>query len=344
MQTKMDLIKYILENRDTDRLTIVTFYGGEALLALNDIKWVIESLRRELGNNVGFSISSNGYLLSKSTVDWLCTIDDCEIYITIDGYEELHDLNRRTVSNKPTFRTILSNLEYFKTTYPTEYANRVNFLVTLKEWSQLPDVSDKWKDNIFFHGKIPKHLSFILPQGIDEMRTPVSPIQERRSVLEMAFERYKQGEQSLLTQQFIEWTDNISRGMQNIQEGSEITTITCLEDMYRTFISAEGDIYMCERFCSRYSIGNVRTGGIDLDKLENIEKIFISRRNTQCCNCPEALLCRMCMTNLNYNDEELNQLCKTEREMINLLKDFVWRRRMFDREKQLNKSNGLNNI
>ena len=335
MRTMQETLNFILNNRYPNRLTIVTFYGGEALLALNKIKWMIQSLRKVLGKNVGFSISSNGYALTPSAVDWLCTIDDCEIYITVDGYEELHDANRRTVSGQSTYRKILSNLQYFKNKYPKEYLNRVNFLVTLKTWKQLPDVSDKWHANIFWDDKIPKHLSFILPMNVEEMRKPVSPINEKREVLDIAFERYKQGERSLLTQQFMEWTDNIHRGMQYVQEGSEITVITCLEDMYRTFISAEGDIYICERFCSEYKIGSVISDRINENLLQNMEDMFIERRNIFCTKCSVAQLCTLCITSLNYSDEELSAICDTERATIELLKEYSWKRRMFDRERQL---------
>ena len=333
--TMHQTLKFILDNRCPDRLTIVTFYGGEALLALDKIKWMISKLRTELGADVGFSISSNGYVLTPKVTDWLCTIDDCMIYITIDGFEELHDANRRTVSDKPTYKTILNNLKYFKARYPYEYESRVNFLVTLKQWNQLPLVSDKWKNNNFFKGKLPKHLSFILPKNIDEMANIVSPLEERRDVLETAFNRYKEGEDSLLTHQFIEWTDNIYRGLQCIQDCSEITIKTCIEDMYRTFINARGDIYVCERFCSEYNIGNVNKEGLDEGKLIELEETYIKRRNKICVNCNAAPLCRMCMLILNYNDEELNALCKTERLMVELIKEYAWKRRMYDRKKML---------
>lgn len=335
METMQQTVRFILENRCPDRLTIVTFYGGEALLALDKIKWMISSLRSKLGKDVGFSISSNGYALVASTVDWLCSVDDCEIYITIDGNEELHDANRRTVSNKPTYQTIISNLEYFKGKYPLEYQQRVHFLVTLRRWNQLPMVSDEWEQNSLFKNKIPKHLSFIFPKNLYEMQNPISSLDEKRSVLNIAFERYKQGENSLLTQQFIGWTDNIYRGMQSIKEGNELTVKTCLEDMYRTFISSEGNIYICERFCSEHIIGNINMGGIDNEKLTNLENSFIERCNRMCPDCPIAPLCRLCIANLNYTDEELAAICKTERVTVDLIKEYAWKRRMYDREKQL---------
>lgn len=344
METIQQVVSFILKNRNRERLTIVTFYGGEALLELEKIKWIISVLRGELGNDIGFSISSNGYALIPSTIDWLCTISDCEVYITIDGNEELHDTNRRTISGKPTYKTIINNLEYFYNNYPTEYQNRIHFLITLERWNQLPFVSDNWENNALFKNKIPKHLSFILPKDLHEMQNPASSMEERREIFEKAFEKYKKGENSLLTKQFTEWTDIIHKGMQNIQNDNKITTITCLEDMYRTFISAKGDIYICERFCSEHTIGNVNINGIDYDKLNKIENSFIERRNKFCTNCNAAPLCRICMISLNYTDKELEALCNTEREMVELIKEYTWKRRMYDREKDLIECNETTNI
>lgn len=336
--TLQDTARFILENRCPDRLTIVTFYGGEALLALDKMKRLISTLRESLAADVGFSISTNGYALTPDVIDWLVTILDCDVYITIDGYRELHDQNRKTVNGMVTYQKILDNLTYFSKKYPEDFLQRVNYLVTLERWAQLPEVSDRWNADSFFKNKLPKHLSFILPKNLEEMQHPVSSTEERVQILETAFERYQQGEISLLTAQFVEWTDNIYRNMQTLQDGHEIVVQTCMEDMYRTFISAEGDIYICERFNSPFTIGHVASG-LQMEKALHIENQFISRRNLRCKNCSAATLCRICMTSLNYNDNEMAALCATERAMIDILKAFTWKRRMFDRNKQLLNNN-----
>lgn len=342
LETMEQTLRFIVDSHCKDRLTIVTFYGGEALLALDKIKWMISHLRLALGSNVGFSISTNGYALSKDVVDWLCTVDDCEVYITIDGYRELHNSNRRTAGGQPTFDRIMSNLRYFRDKYPVEYNKRVHFLVTLQRWRQLPEVSDKWMNNSFLRDKIPVHMSFILPKNIQEMRNSVSPMKERLEVLELALERYQKGEDSLLTRQFKEWTDGPLRNMSHWQNGTEITVATCLEDMYRTFISAEGDVYVCERFCSNFTIGHVSYKQVlDERKIDELEQHFIDRRNRLCTHCTAAKSCTMCMTSLNYSDEELSALCVTEREMCAAIKEYSWRRRMYDRKKELSNINNF---
>lgn len=330
-----DTIRFILANRCADRLTIITFYGGESLLALGKIKWMMKELRAVLGIGVGFSISTNGYALTPKVIDWLVSVSDCHVYITIDGYRDLHDQNRRTAGGLPTYDKILANLRYFKTAYPEEYQARVGYLVTLSRWSQLPEVSERWRTDSFFGDKIPKHLSFLLPSNLSEMQNPASPIEERRKVMWIAFERYKYGEKSLLTQMFDELTASMLRNMLTAQSGKDVVVTTCLEDMYRTFVSAEGDVYICERFGSGHAVGSVADGKLDRARVERMEADFINRRNQRCSHCSAAVSCRICMTAANYTDMELDALCTTERMMIDLLKEFAWQRRMFDRRKQL---------
>jgi len=336
--TMQQTVDFILKNRCKERLSIVTFYGGEALLALEKMKWIIHTLRTHLGDNVGFSISSNGYILNHITTDWLCTIPNCHIYITIDGFKELHDTNRRSINNKPTYQHIVKNLSYFKERYPKEYEERVHFLTTLERWKDLITVSDIWKNDIFFSDKTPKHLSFVLPKNIEDMQHPKSSLSEKRHVMQTAFERYMMEEKSFLVNQFIEWTDNIAHSHKTYFDNNITTIYTCIEDMYRVFISTEGELYLCERFCSKQSIiGNVKYG-LNETSIISLENKFINRRNNRCRNCKIVSICTFCISSLNYTDEEMDVLCKTEYETGILVSDFYWKRRMFDRKRQLMKN------
>ena len=333
--TMREMVRFIVENRCKDRLTIVTFYGGEALLAIDKMKWVICKLRTCLGDNVGFSISSNGYLLTPKVVDWLCSVPNCHIYITIDGYEDLHDSNRKTIDNQPTYQKIVGNLRYFKEKYPLEYRERVFFLVTLKRWIDLVEVSDRWNKSRFFCDKIPTHLSFILPKNLEEIKNPVSSIEERELALKIAFDRYKSGEKSLLVNQFTEWTDSIARSKKMVSNGAETIIYTCVEDMYRVFITAKGDIFICERFCSNdCMVGNV-IDGLNEEKIIGLENRFMEMKNKHCVGCNNVSICSFCFTALNYNEEELEEMCEMERKMGELMTRYYWKRRMWDRRKQL---------
>ena len=330
-------IRFILNNRFPETKTSICFYGGEALLANKQLRLATNKLVDKLGDSVGFSLSTNGYNLTPVVIDWICSFKDFEVYITIDGYKELHDANRKTKDGYPTYDTIIDNLVYFKESYPEQYEKRVGFLVTLKSWKQLPEVSKKWQENSFLKDKIPNHLSFILPKNLYEMRHPTSTLQEKEEVLELAYRDYTSGIKSILVSTFVEWTDEIIRGLQNYAYNNEILTNTCLEDLYKIFITANGDIYLCERINSNFPIGNVTNGIINDDKLKELEDSFISQKNRLCSECEAVTYCTMCMTNLNYKDEELSSICKNERSTMALLKEYAWKRRMFDRQKSISK-------
>lgn len=329
-------IRFILNNRCPDLKTSICFYGGEALLAYEKLQLATKELARQLGDDVGFSLSTNGYNLTPTVIGWICSFPDFEVNITIDGYKELHDTNRKTKDGRPTFDAILNNLIYFKEHYPDQYSKRVNYLVTLKSWKQLPVASKMWQENPFLQDKTPRHLSFILPKNLYEMKHPTATLQEKEEVLELAYKGYTRGEKNLLVSTFIEWTNEISQGLQNIAKDDEIVTNTCLEDMYKTFITAEGDIYLCERINSKFPIGNVRAGVIDDERLKELENTFLSQKNRMCSECDAATYCTRCMLNLNYNDEELFSICENERLTMALIKEYAWKRRMFDRKESIN--------
>ena len=168
------------------------------------------------------------------------------------------------------------------------------------------------------------------------MKHPTATLQEKEEVLELAYKGYTRGEKNLLVSTFIEWTNEISQGLQNIAKDDEIVTNTCLEDMYKTFITAEGDIYLCERINSKFPIGNVRAGVIDDERLKELENTFLSQKNRMCSECDAATYCTRCMLNLNYNDEELFSICENERLTMALIKEYAWKRRMFDRKESIN--------
>lgn len=334
-ETMQQTVDFILANRCSDRLTIVTFYGGESLLALGQMKWMVTTLREHLGDKVGFSISTNGWLLSRETVDWICAVSDMHVYVTVDGYRELHDRNRVTAASEKTFDTILGNLKYFKERYPAEYEQRVNFLVTLGHWGQLPEVSARWSENEVIGDKIPKHLSFILPKNVDEMRHPATTIDQKRAVLDEAFAQYCAGKSNLLTKMFVEWTDNVTRNSRSILSGDEMTVVTCVEDLYRIFVSAEGHLYVCERFCSEHRVGHVADGVLPLDAIYGLEQRFIHWKSAHCGECHAREICSFCMTHLNYTEAEREALCATERQTALLIKEYAWRRRRHTRLLQL---------
>lgn len=329
-------IDFIVATNYHDRDVRVTFYGGEALLAFPLIKSMVARLYKILGNRVEFAISTNGLLLKKDVVEWICSYPKFKVYVSIDSYEELHDRNRLTVGGSKTFNRIIANLEQFKRLHYEKYMQSVFFLITLTSWGELPEASRRWNDTPVLNHRPPMHLSFVMPRNVADVRNKLGSIEKRREVLDTALSQYEAGYENLLTSKFKEWTEIVNQDSQVVNHSDTIIVTTCVEDFYRTFISSEGDVYICERFAKHFKIGSVY-GGIRTDAPEEIEKVFIKFRNNRCKNCEVANICSKCMTLLNYeNDSEmLDALCELERENIKLIAEYAWKRRNIDRKREL---------
>lgn len=329
-------VKFIIETNCQDRDVRVTFYGGESLLELKLIKSMVSKLYEVLGERVEFAVSTNGFLLKEDVVDWICSYKRFNVYVSIDSYKELHDRNRITIRGSKTFNQIITNLERFDKKYHERYLLSVFFLVTLSSWEDLPMASQRWSDTGVLRHRPPMHLSFVLPRNVADVKVMSKSMEERKTVLDLALSQYEAGQVNLLTSQFKYWTDVINHDSQAVQTNDDIIVTTCVEDFYRTFISSEGDIYICERFAKKFIIGTVFEG-LYVDAPNEIEDSFIKFRNRQCNDCEVVNQCSKCMTILNYEDdiEMIEALCDLERKNIKLIAEYAWKRRMIDRKRCL---------
>ena len=88
------------------------FHGGEPMLyGKENLKNLIDYAKKNLpAYEIEFLMQTNGTLIDD---DWIkfFKAEKIAVGISLDGYPELHDKNRRTKNNEPTAEKILSNLE-----------------------------------------------------------------------------------------------------------------------------------------------------------------------------------------------------------------------------------------
>ncbi len=95
----------------------VAWFGGEPLLAFDVIRdlseYFLESCHR---HGVGYrsGMSTNGYLLTPTTVSALLEHRVTSFQVCIDGPEAVHNRKRRLAGGQGTYRTILENLTYMR--------------------------------------------------------------------------------------------------------------------------------------------------------------------------------------------------------------------------------------
>ena len=75
----------------------IEFQGGEPLLHLNQLKWIVDEAKRvneDHGKELAFVIATNLALIDEETIEF-CRLQDIQISTSLDGPEDLHNRNRR---------------------------------------------------------------------------------------------------------------------------------------------------------------------------------------------------------------------------------------------------------
>lgn len=116
-ETENAVIKFIDFNMVNKKYLSVTWYGGEPLLALDNI-WRLSlaflDICKRRNCEYSAAIVTNGYFLDKKAVDGLVRLKVKSAQVTIDGLKEVHDSRRFDVKNGPSFDVIMRNIEYAK--------------------------------------------------------------------------------------------------------------------------------------------------------------------------------------------------------------------------------------
>ena len=86
----------------------ITFHGGEPLLGIDIIDYIINKLRSKIDTELYFRMTTNATLYKKSMLPTLKKIHD--LSISIDGDKGTHDANRKFADGRGTFDIVVTNL------------------------------------------------------------------------------------------------------------------------------------------------------------------------------------------------------------------------------------------
>lgn len=118
------IIDYISKEIVNYKGIIISWFGGEPLLALDIVEYisqnVIEICKRNKKSYMA-NMTTNGYLLTLETMERLYKCRVYEYQITIDGGKSTHDKQRVLSNSKGTFDVILNNLIKIKTEFRKKF-------------------------------------------------------------------------------------------------------------------------------------------------------------------------------------------------------------------------------
>jgi len=115
LEVEKKLIEFVKEKTKYCRSFSVTWYGGEPLLRLKQIKRLTEKFRNICKENScvygPVKMITNGYLLTRKTAKELKELSVKGVQVTIDGPKDIHNKKRFLENGKGTFDTILNNIK-----------------------------------------------------------------------------------------------------------------------------------------------------------------------------------------------------------------------------------------
>lgn len=145
-QTLDRIHEYIVRQAPEFKRINIAWFGGEPTLCKDTVletSELLQSLQKKYGFQYTSSMTTNGYLLSKTSFLQYYNAGITSYQITLDGWD--HDKTRPHVSGEGTLQTILNNLQEISHLLPDEY----NFNIILR-YNILPDSAcDSWYDHLY---------------------------------------------------------------------------------------------------------------------------------------------------------------------------------------------------
>jgi uncharacterized protein len=270
---------------------LISFYGGEPLLNMDLVARVISYTRRRYPNQEArFSMTTNFYDAERhfSTI----VDNDIHLLVSIDGPRQIHDNHRVHVSGKETWGRIMENLRRLERYSPGYVRNKVGISVTVPDYSELKTIVDYFMAtdlNIFRVGGIEqkglrkgdgvKDLSQVLSLASD-FCDRIDKQEPLPDILRLLFEsRLK----------------TISARSRKEMPSELMLQGSCYPGNRKLYVDTSGELYMCEKFGGRMTIGHVDTGISDPlvdDSIGQFQKI----RNQLCTSgCWAQRLCTPCI-------------------------------------------------
>jgi uncharacterized protein len=320
----------------------VYFYGGEPLLNFSLIKKSVRYLRKiTKGESATFWISTNGFILSGSIAEFLAS-EKFFITVSLDGPEDIHNKNRRTIHGVKTWELVTNNIKAFLDKYylhmesdggsvninavlppkadALEFDDFFNtfdlfgpngFLRATLIDAPVAGVSDSPKDYLpnNLHRLKARYINDLIQNKIDRKRYTVT-----RNLFEKAFRAVHERNStfsSCKSETFI------------------LPTSMCIPGITRYYVSVDGNYYPCEKVpeCEEMRIGNVHEG-INYVKAYQLSKNFFELNHKECKYCWCSRMCQVgCVANvrngLQWTHKAKQDACaRHRRERHNTLIDY----------------------
>ena len=308
MESKdIDSIFEFIEVLSPNRNIRISFYGGEPLLNYTIIQYAVDLGYMKWGDKVTFSISTNGVLLTPIVIDWIIA-KNVELAISIDGTEEFHDKHRIDKRENGSFPKIKTALLYLKTNYP-EYYYGITIMMTLPSFRSIGKIAEAWHNEPLLKELSPSMINALAPNfssGVEKIE-----YEDILSVYSSLLDSYHKHPEWNVLRVLFNQCISYWKKRPIVSPHGAVPMATCMPINTKLFVDSNLQIGVCEKISDKYRIGDVKTG-IDWNRTNTIVKEYYNKRVERCRYCPSVRMCDMCLTAVEYTDEQWNVLCHNE--------------------------------
>ena len=285
----------------------IFLYGGEPLLKYDIVQYTYKKARELFENNVSFTISTNGTTLSKEKIDWLVS-NSITLALSIDGSESYHDNYRVDAQGNGSYARVYDALKYIKRTYP-EYAKEMSLIMTLASFDKIVEIAEAWHNDEVLRDWAPTMMNSLAPnfsKGVDK-----ADYEEVKKFYDILLDTYEKHQDWLILKKLLESCVAYWKERPIFEPSTSVPMATCLPNNTKLYIDANLQIGVCEKMSDNYRIGNIKDG-IDWVKANSFVCDYYNKRVKRCQDCSAVRMCNMCLTAVEYTDEQWDILCHNE--------------------------------
>ena len=301
-------VDYFLDRCDPDRAPVISFYGGEPLLAFPTITAAVSRIRaHRRGRDAVLAMDTNGMLLDRRAAD-LILQEALHLQVSLDGPPEIHDRHRRGANGRPSHAAIMAGLHALLAA-DASLASRLVFVVTLAPPFDLAAVAEYFAGFPLFRDLGIRRdpllrVNFADLAGQDwpdqdrhfrEASRQLESLRQRYLDLTLAGRRAEIGpvSRALFDADLVRFHRRSRRRLGPvISPGSP-----CALGRRKLHVGVDGRLQPCERTGEAFSLGNIETG-IRPAKVQDHENGFRRGCEERCGDCWAVRLCGMCHAHL----------------------------------------------
>ncbi len=272
-ETADELIEFVKKRRGLEEIHLV-FYGGEPLLSKELIIYIakkVKALAKIRRLRFGFSLQTNGTLLTKAVAKQLRPLGLQTAFITVDGPKECHDQSRPYKVGAGSFDRIMGNVRDVCKVIDVQISG--NF--TKDNYQRFPLLADFLIENGLGPGLVSSLRFFPVASESPEYCPP-----EFNDGCSSVNEPWFSGASLFLREEIL----------QRRYSGERIAPGVCMmEHRKNILVNYNGDIYKCPGLIGRkeFSVGNLRDGIADYRASHHLD----NWKNDECLGCAYLPLC-----------------------------------------------------